>query len=249
MSILFNNFVAVVDSGVGGLTVLSKLRRDYPQCRYLYLADSAYCPYGTKSDDEIFARLQTVFDWLVAQHVSAVVLACNTASVFAPKLRLLYDVPIYDVIVPTCSVALHKTHSRRVALLATDATVRSGVYGKLLNSRGVSAASFPCSSLVPYVEQGKTDTPDCERAVRLALLDFNKADADTVILGCTHFPLLRSVIEPHVAKAAIVECVTDFAPPSSVSLPGEDVFVTTGAVAAKSASVFYRKAHFIHIDI
>lgn len=249
MNVFFENFVAVVDSGVGGLTVLSKLRRDYPRCNYLYFADGAYCPYGTRSDDNIFSRLTVVFDWLVEQRVSAVVLACNTASVFAPRLRRRFDVPIFDVIAPTCCLAARTTRNKRVALLATDATVRSGVYGRLLADYGVVTSSYPCSALVPFAERGETHSAECKRAVRLALKDLGKSQADTVVLGCTHFPLLRHAIEPYAGGAAIVQCETDFAPSDNARGNGTALYVTTGAAPQKSASAVCSEARFAHIDL
>lgn len=251
MNVLFDNFIAVTDSGVGGLTVLNRLQRQFPRCNFLYLADSAFCPYGTRPDSEIFARLCCIFRWLSKMRVAAAVLACNTASVFADKLRRRFDMPIFDVIAPTCRLAAQVTVSKRVALLATEVTVRSGAYRQLLAKNGVQLTSFPCSGLVPFAESGDVHSVECKRAVGKALRDFAKAHADAVVLGCTHFPILRDVIAPHVGNARIVECVTDFTPPAPCLAPsdGTTVYLTTGAVTAKKITSFSPEPHFVHINI
>lgn len=246
----FFDSVAVVDSGVGGLTVLRELQARYPHCNYVYFADSAYCPYGTKSDGEILARVTQVLRWLVAQGVGAVVLACNTASVFADNLRKQFDVPIFDVIRPTCKLAAQISVTKRVALLATEATVRSGVYRKYLAQLGVHTASFPCSAFVPFAEKGTTDSPDCDFAVREALKNFPQANVDTVILGCTHFPLLRKQIARHVGSAQIVQCATDFYPPAGSTFRcGKTIYLTNGNLSKKSVSKICPEARFQRIDI
>lgn len=255
----FADFAAVVDSGVGGLTVLQTLRSRYPHCNFVYIADSANCPYGTKSNEEIFARVSTLVGWLEERKVSSVVLACNTASVFADKLRVNCGIPIFDVILPTCRLVSETTRSKRVTLLATNATVRSGVYRKTLAKMGITTVQFACSGLVQFVENNTVCTPDCDFAVRSALADLSKANADTVILGCTHFPLLRKKIQPFVGKARVVQCVSDFHPSSapqedaqkiSGGKHGKTLFFTTGSVAAaKNASRWFGEAHFVHINI
>ena len=252
MNTLFSRFAAVVDSGVGGLTVLADLREKYPRCNFLYLADSAYCPYGTRSEADIRNRVHSVVGWLARRNVAAVVLACNTASLFADSLRDRFDLPIYDVVAPTCRLAAATTVNKRVAVLATEATVRGNVYPKLLAEYGVNAVQTACSGFVPFVEGAAVGTDACDSAVDNALKDLPRTCADTVILGCTHFPVLRDKIVRYTGSARIVQCVVDFVPPS-VCLSrrhGKCIFFTTGdASAANKASEFFSKARFVHTDI
>ncbi|MCH5160368.1 MAG: glutamate racemase [Clostridiales bacterium] len=250
-SVLSQNFVGVIDSGVGGLTILQKLQEQYPNCNYVYLADSVYCPYGTKPFEQIFARVCKLVEFLQRNGALAVVLACNTASIFAGKLREKFSLPIYDVIAPTCKVVAAMTRTKRVALLATNATVKSGAYSERLNNCGVTVVLFPCSSFVPFVENNLIDTADCEEVIAASLGELPHCNVDTVILGCTHFPVLKNKIAPYVNGAKIIECCTDFQPFfSSIEKPAKTLFFTTGVrKTANLASRWYGKIQFEHVDI
>ena len=245
------SFVGVIDSGVGGLTVLKNLQKEYPQCSFVYFADSAYCPYGTKTFEQIFARVSALVEYLQTAGAAAIVLACNTASIFVERLRAKFHVPIYDVIAPTCKVVVDNTRSKRVALLATNATVKSGAYSKNLNNCGVTVVSFPCSNFVPFVEANAVDSFECENAVRQALCELTRCDVDTVILGCTHFPVLKNKIAPYANGAKIIECCTDFHPQFCLDKkPAKTLFFTTGVGKnAIFASQWYGNIDFLHIDL
>lgn len=249
MSRFLSGFVAVLDSGIGGLTVLADLLARHPQCNFAYIADEAYCPYGTKQPREILARVQHILEYLSRQNVAAVVLACNTASIFADELRKRFDMPIYDVIEPTCRLIAQTTVTKRVALLATNATVNSGSYSKRLADMGISTISFACSDFVPFAEKGG-DSSECRRVVKKALEQLPFAEVDTVALGCTHFPLLKNNIAPYCGNAKMVECVTDFVPPALNSQLGKRIFFTTGEpFVSKNALQMFYKANFLHINI
>ena len=249
--VLPEKFVGVIDSGVGGLTVLRNLQKDYPKCNFVYLADSAYCPFGTKTFEEIFTRVSTLVEYLQTAGAAAIVLACNTASIFVDRLRAKLHVPIYDVIAPTCKVVVDSTKSKRVALLATNATVKSGAYSKYLNNCGVAVVSFPCSNFVPFVEANMVDTSECEAAVRKAINELPRCNVDTVILGCTHFPVLKNKIAPYTNGAKIIECCTDFKPHFYLGeKSAKTLFFTTGVRKnANFASQWYGDIHFEHIDL
>ena len=244
--------VGVIDSGVGGLTVLKQLQRDFPNCSYVYLADSAYCPYGVRTPQEIQQRVEILIKLLQSYGAQAVVIACNTASVFADAMRSQFDFPIYDVIVPTCNRVASVTQTKRVVLLATNATVSSHAYERQLQKRGVEVVAVPCSSFVPFVEANEVNTAKCSNAVEKALANISSSHVDTVILGCTHFPLLRKKIAPYFNGATIVECCTDFQPPVSclVEQSPKAVFFTTGLEKqANFASQWFGEVHFLHIDL
>ena len=245
------NFVGVIDSGVGGLTVLKDLQEKFPQCNFLYLADSAYCPYGVRPFEQIFDRICALVEYLVSRGACAIVLACNTASVFADRLRKKFSIPIYDVIAPTCKLVVDDTKSKRVALLATNATVKSGIYKRNLPDSGIAVVSFPCSTFVPFVEQNSIDTADCDEAIRVALHDLPRCEVDCIILGCTHFPVLKNKIAPYVNGAKIIQCRTDFQPIfSSSENYSKTLFFTTGVGKnADFASHWYGKTNFNHLDL
>ena len=248
----FSNFVGVIDSGVGGLTVLRQLQRDFPLCSFVYLADSANCPYGVKSPQEIQHRVETLIKFLQYNGAQAVVVACNTASVFADRMRAKFNLPIFDVIAPTCKQVASVTRTKKVALLATNATVRSQAYQLELQKYGITVEALPCSNLVPFVEANTVNTAECSEAVASALFNLTQCDADTVILGCTHFPILRKKISPYAKGKKIVECCCDFQP-SVVYSPkqtSQTVFLTTGlAEQANNASQWFGNTDFVHIDL
>ena len=252
MELCFQNFVGVVDSGVGGLTILSQLQRDFPLCNFVYIADSAYCPYGIKQPSEILDRVNTLIHFLQDCGVQAVVLACNTASVYADIFRQQFSFPIYDVITPTCDRVIEITESKRVALLATNATVASLAYQRKLNDSDITVVSFPCSEFVPFVEADQIDTVECTSAVNKSLFSLPRCNVDAVILGCTHFPLLRKKIAPYTNGAKMVECCTHFQPTQycNCKTHTNTLFLTTGVEKqVNAASKWFEQANFIHIDI
>ncbi|MCH5157110.1 MAG: glutamate racemase [Clostridiales bacterium] len=250
MNRYFTGYIGVIDSGVGGLTILKQLQHDYPTCNFVYIADSAYCPYGTKSPQQILNRVQQLVRFLQDARAQAVVIACNTASCFADNIRQQFNLPIYDVIVPTCKRVADITVNKCVALLATNATVNSGVYQRILNANGIATVAFPCSSFVPFVEANAVDSLECSREVDAALYTLPNCNVDTVILGCTHFPLLSKKIAPYANGAMIVECCSDFQPLSDNSIVPDTVFLTTGAQKqANSVAKWFGQVDFVHVDI
>ena len=245
----FFNYVGVIDSGVGGLTILKQLQRKYPNCNFVYIADSARCPYGTKQPQEILQRVNQLIKFLQNCGVQAVVIACNTASIHVNTLRQQFNLPIYEVITPTCERVIN-AKSKRVALLATNATIKSNVYQSRLNASDITVLSFPCSVFVPFVEANKVNTAECSEAVDRALHNLSSCNVDAVILGCTHFPLLRKKIAPFAYGATIIECCTNFHPSAVCIGKCETVFLTTGEEKqAYEAAGWFGEVEFIHIDI
>lgn len=248
------NFVGVMDSGVGGLTVLDELVRTTPQCNFTYVADHAFCPYGTKSFAEIKRRVVAVARYLANSGACGIVVACNTASVFARDIAQATALPVYDVITPTCNTAAQMSNNKRVAVLATDATVKSQAYTNALSHYGVETFAFPCSSFVPLVEQCATEL-EISKTVASTLSDFPRANCDVVILGCTHFPYLQKYIAQHAGEAQILSCSKPVAESFSESLlnncgSGKRVFYTTGdPVSARCAARPFGNIEFAHIDI
>ena len=246
----YEGYVGVIDSGIGGLTILKQLQRDYPCCNYVYIADSAYCPYGTKQPQDILQRVNRLIAFLSKCNVQAVVIACNTASVYVNTFRKIYSLPIYDVISSTCERVVSITRNKRVALLSTNATMNSRAYQRQLNAKRIEVVSFACSKFVPFVEANKVDTAKCIIEVNKTLCSLPKYNVDTVILGCTHFPILREKIAPYANGATIVECCTDFLPTDIGNQHGKTVYLTTGeAKQANNASKWFGQADFVHINL
>jgi glutamate racemase len=205
--------IGVFDSGVGGLTVLREILRRTPAESTIYLGDNARAPYGTRSDDEVRAFSTESIDALVARDVKAVVVACNTSTAVAiGDLRRRYDLPILGVIRPGAVTASLTTRNRRVGVIATPATIRSHAYFSAIKDENpaVEVYEHATPAFVPMVEAGLLAGPDVEASVREALAPLlGERDAtgefifplpasariDTLLLGCTHYPLLRTAIE------------------------------------------------------
>jgi glutamate racemase len=189
--------IGIFDSGVGGLTVVDQIHRRLPNENLVYLGDTARVPYGTKSPSTVvrFACEDTQF--LLQQNVKAVVVACNTASAWAlPALERKFDVPVFGVIVPGACAALEKTKSQRIGIIGTNATVRSQAYSKAILARCETAQVFAraCPLLVPLAEEGWDNHPVTLRVLREYLAPLLREKIDTLVLGCTHYPLLKDAI-------------------------------------------------------
>jgi glutamate racemase len=188
--------IGVFDSGVGGLTVAASLRRRLPGESILYLGDTARLPYGTKSPETVTRYTERNLRFFAERGVKAVVVACNTASALAlPNLKP--SLPTWGVIGPGAEKALELSRNRRIGVIATESTIRSDAYGEALRRRcpEVEVESRACPLFVPLVEEGWLDDPIAEAIAERYLAPLRAAQVDTVVLGCTHYPLLKSVIQ------------------------------------------------------
>jgi glutamate racemase len=189
--------IGIFDSGIGGLTVVRQIHRALPNENLIYLGDTARVPYGTKSPSTVvrFACEDTQF--LLQQNVKGVVVACNTASAWAlPALQRKFDLPIFGVIIPGACAALENSKSQRIGIIGTSATIRSQAYSKAILARCDTAQVFTraCPLLVPLVEEAWTDHPVTARVLREYLRPLLRNRIDTLVLGCTHYPLLKDAI-------------------------------------------------------
>ena len=190
--------IGVFDSGVGGLTVLRELRRQAPAERLVYIADLAHFPYGPRSQDEVRSLALGLIDHLAGLDTKLVVIACNTASAAALNTaRERFDIPIVGVIAPGAQAAAAATRRGRVAVISTEGTMRSQEYLHAIKEAnpGVAVLGHAAPGLVEIVEEGDADTPRAEQALRETLRPVINWRADTLVLGCTHYPLLRPAIE------------------------------------------------------
>jgi glutamate racemase len=190
--------VGVFDSGVGGLTVLHECLVTLPHEDFVYLGDHARLPYGPRPLDEIRGFAREIGLFLEEQDVKLVVVACNAATSAAlPQLQEDLTVPVIGVITPEAHAAVQATRNRRIGLLATQATVDAGRYSSLVHAldAGVSLHPVACPRLVPLIEGDDPYGAETEAAVREYAAPLQSAGVDTVILGCTHYPLIRPVLQ------------------------------------------------------
>ncbi|MBE2178851.1 MAG: glutamate racemase [Chthoniobacterales bacterium] len=193
--------IAVFDSGVGGLTVVSALRRALPSENIVYLGDTARVPYGGKTRVTIERYSEEIVRMLVDDGAKMVVVACNTASALAlGRLRQVFPVPIEGVIAPGVEAALAATRTGHVVVMGTKATIGSRAYDEALRAArpDIRVTGIACPLLVPLIEEGMLEDEVTDAVLRRYLAGLRASDADTLVLGCTHYPLLA----PAIARAA-----------------------------------------------
>jgi glutamate racemase len=234
--------IGVFDSGVGGLTVLAELRRRLPEETTIYLGDNARTPYGPRPAEEVRRFTLQAIEWLVSRDVKLLVLACNTATARALDIvRERAEVPVLGVVRPGAVAAAASTRSRHVGVIATAGTVESGAYPDAIveadpKTRVVQRA---CPELVPMVESGITDGRRAESVLRAYLEPMVDAEPgmDTLLLGCTHYPLLREPIERIVGeRVAVVDSAF------TTALAVEDLLDALGARAPLGSRPEHRVA-------
>ncbi|WP_373229389.1 glutamate racemase [Cohnella sp.] len=185
--------IAVLDSGVGGLTVVKEVMRQLPQEKILYFGDTARTPYGSRPAEEVLAFTSEIVDYLIQYQPKMIVIACNTATAVAlEEIRRRVNLPIVGVINPGARAAIGRTKSGVVGVIGTDGTIKSGAYEHALKrlSPKVEVISRACPSFVPLVEAGNFNSSETFRTVSEALLPLRRSDMDCLILGCTHYPFL-----------------------------------------------------------
>lgn len=189
--------VGVFDSGVGGLTVVREVMRNLPNEQIVYFGDTARVPYGSKSRETILGYSRQIVRFLKTQNVKAIVVACNTASAFAlEEIRHEWDIPMIGVVKPGAKVACRTTKNGRIGVIGTKGTIASGIYTEFIrkirpDAQVIGAA---CPLFVPLVEENMWKDPLTREMARRYLLPLKEQGIDTLILGCTHYPLLRTVI-------------------------------------------------------
>lgn len=191
--------VGVFDSGLGGLTTVSELKRIMPHENIVYFGDTGRVPYGTKSSDTIRKYAAQDMRFLLSQNVKAVICACNTAStVITWEMAKDLGVPFFEVLTPAVNAAVKVTKNGKIGVICTSATVKSGAYEKALLAldSNLSITIRPCPLFVPLVENGYTnfDNEVTRLVAREYLAPIKQAGVDTLILGCTHYPILKDII-------------------------------------------------------
>lgn len=221
--------IGVFDSGFGGLTVLRALIDRLPHARYAFIGDTARLPYGSKSRRTIARYAIESAQFLVhEQGAEFLVIACNTASALAlDAIRDSVPVPVLGVIEPGAEAARAASHTGDVLVIATDATVQSHAYTAACHARGLQVIEKACPLLVPLVEEGWTNHPVTAEVIRIYLDQLNAAATtqhmhpDALVLGCTHYPLLRSLIQSGVAPGVqVIDSAAAAAEAAARSFPG-----------------------------
>lgn len=227
------------DSGVGGLTVLSSLKKALPGCRCLYLGDTAHYPYGSKDPEAIRSYALQAGEFLLSRGATQLIIACNTASCYAlDLLEKTFSCPVTGMVLPSVKKALKQTQSGHIAVLGTQGTISSGAYEKALlrtNSK-LSVTSIACPLFVSLAEEPLHQGPIVAGIVEHYLHPLKESSVDTVILGCTHYPLLRSAIQDYLGPDVNLVMCSDavaeqFSTLKSSKIDGEadEFYATEGA--------------------
>ncbi|WP_400164203.1 glutamate racemase [Brevibacillus sp. TJ4] len=234
--------IAVIDSGVGGLTVVKEIMRQLPSQPILYMGDNARCPYGSKTPEEIRAYSFQMIDFVTRTPLKALVIACNTATaVVLDEAKKDLPVPVIGVIEPGARAAVNATRNGRIGVIGTEATIRSQAYTRsLLQIKpDLHVTGLACPSFVPLVEKHLAHTEEARRVVSETLTPLLREELDTLILGCTHYPLLAPVIQEVVGDSVTLissaeetarELAAYIGPDErkEKQAPPDHVFVTTG---------------------
>lgn len=189
--------VGIFDSGVGGLTVAREIMRQIPGERFVYFGDTARVPYGSKSGETIIRYSRQIIRFLRTRQVKAIVIACNTASAFALEtVKAELDIPIIGVVKPGAKVAVRATCNKKIGVIGTEGTIRSGMYTDFIHRLDpqIQVLGKPCPLLVPLVEEGWLKDPVTTEVAGRYVEELKRSGIDTLIMGCTHYPLLRSTM-------------------------------------------------------
>ena len=195
--------IGVFDSGIGGLTVVRAIMDELPEYDMVYFGDTARTPYGTKSSRTVIDYSLENTEFLVRQGAKIIIMACNTASSVAfEALQENFDLPIFEVISPAVQRSLAETRKGAIGVIGTRATINSGIYERKIKAQNPDARVFsaPCPLLVPLVEEGWLKKPETRMIVKKYLHPLKVRQIDTLILGCTHYPVLKSIIQEKIGK-------------------------------------------------
>jgi glutamate racemase len=189
--------IGIFDSGIGGLSIAQCIAKHLPHEKFIYVADSLFAPYGDKSSATIIERVNKLADWLIDQNVKAIVVACNTATVIAiEQLRCRVSIPIIGV-EPAIKPAAQQSRTQKIAILVTEATAVNHRFLALVNKHKNDTEVFiqPCAGLVEFIEQGQHESEQCREILNAFLIPLLQKNIDTLVLGCTHYPFVRSLIQ------------------------------------------------------
>lgn len=191
--------IGIFDSGVGGLTVVREIFKYLPECQIIYFGDTARLPYGTKGADFVKKYSLKITEWLMAKNAKIIIIACNTSSAWASDSlkKKFKHTPIFEMITPVVPEVLAITKNKKIGIIGTPGTIKSQAYQKALLKKDPSLQIFsqPCPLLVPLVEEGMVEGDIAAEIIGKYINPLKEKGIDTLILGCTHYPLLKPLIE------------------------------------------------------
>lgn len=193
--------IGLIDSGVGGLTVLKEALRQLPNEELVYLGDTARCPYGPRPAEQVIEYTWQMAEFLMKQNIKLLVIACNTATAVALDIiREKLPIPVVGVILPGSRAAVKTTKTRRIGVIGTQGTIKSRSYREAILSKTAEVTIFDlaCPKFVALVESNETRSPTAKKVVAETLQPMRRNKVDTLILGCTHYPLLRPLIQSYM---------------------------------------------------
>jgi glutamate racemase len=193
-----NKPIGIIDSGVGGLTVAKEVMRQLPKESIYYLGDTARCPYGPRPAEEVKRFTWELTRFLLQYDIKMLIIACNTATaVVLEEIQSAVNIPVVGVIQPGARAAIKQTHNNQIGVLGTIGTIKSGAYVEALHSihEGIEVTSLSCPKFVPLVESGEYNSAMADEIIAETLEPIRGAKNDTLILGCTHYPLLQHKIQ------------------------------------------------------
>lgn len=206
-AILLNKPIGVIDSGVGGLTVAKEIMRQLPKETIYYVGDTSRCPYGSRPQEEVIKYTWEMVHFLLKKQIKMLVIACNTATAFAfDEIQATLDIPVVGVVHPGARSALKHTHNKGIGVIGTKGTIESAVYERALRSinNQVQIYSKACEPFVPLVESNCLSGEYAYSVVEKSLAPLKTKDIDTLILGCTHYPLLQPLIQDVIGNDVTV---------------------------------------------
>ena len=212
--------IGLFDSGLGGLTVYRKIERILPAESVIYFGDTANAPYGSRRPEELLALADKIVSYLTRQGVKYIIFACNTSSALSlPLLKKRYPTPMLGIIEAGAKEAARLTRNKRIGLMATEATINSGVYPMVMESinKNIKLLCGATPLLVPIVESGETDQAVITGVLRESLAPWQGSGIDTMLLGCTHYPFLAEAITARLDPGVLLADPADAAARAAVS--------------------------------
>ena len=232
-----NRAIGIFDSGLGGLTIFKAVRALMPRENIIYFGDSAHVPYGSKSKETVRGYSIDIAAFLESKNVKLILIACNTASALAlDAVKKNVKIPVLGVITPGAKRAVSATKNKKIAVLGTESTVKSLAYPKCIKQIDKSAvvSQYACPLFVPVIEEGLLEGPITELVIKRYLEPVRKSGADTVILGCTHYPVIkRSIARLFGPRVSLVDSAEEIAKEARSLLAARKMLKTKGKAATE----------------
>ncbi|WP_080146854.1 glutamate racemase [Marinilactibacillus piezotolerans] len=238
--------IGLLDSGVGGLTVMKEAMKQLPNESFYYIGDTARCPYGPRPEEQVKAFTWDLTRFLLDKNIKMLIIACNTATAAAlPELKRVLKIPVIGVILPGSRAAIKTTHQGRIGVIGTEGTIRSEEYRKAIKKKQQQTEVFSqaCPKFVPLVESNQFNSAIAKKVVTESLRDLKRQKVDTLVMGCTHYPLLKPLIQNVMGEqVTLIDSGAETVNEVSVLLdyydlaeektdqPNERKFYTTGSV-------------------